>query len=236
MFMDGRNLGEEMSDKLTSVSGAQSGRPATLSKTNLTNARAHLKKVDQTMASLMTKVGKTEVRSEAELSVYHSLLRAIVYQMLSTKSAAAIYGRLVDSCSGDICPASVAAVGEQTLRNIGFSRAKVASAMDLTEKVQNGVIPGDVELRKLSDQALIDCLTDVRGIGSWTVEMLLIFNLRRVNVLPVTDLGVRKGHMLAYGLDDMLPARELLAAGEIWQPYRSLAAWYLWRATDSVDW
>ena len=209
---------------------------ATLTGSTLTKARSHLRKVDKTMASLMRRVGKTEIRSEANMTIYHSLVRAIVYQMLSTKSAAAIYGRLVDACDGDVCPASVASLGEQNLRDIGFSRAKVASATDLTAKMQNGDIPADADLWLLSDQALIDCLTSVKGIGVWTVEMLLFFNLQRVNVFPATDLGVRKGHMLAYGLDEMLSAKALLAEAERWQPYRSLATWYLWRATDSVDW
>lgn len=225
-----------MNDEQISADEACSGRPATLSKATLTKARAHLRKVDPTMASLMSKVGKTELRSEADMTVYHSLVRAIVYQMLSTKSAAAIYGRLVDSCHGDVCPASITSLGEQALRDIGFSRAKVASVTDLTQKMQSGDIPTDAELQKLSDQSLVECLTTVKGIGAWTVEMLMFFNLRRANVFPATDLGVRKGHMLAYGLDEMLSAKELLAESEIWKPYRSLAAWYLWRATDSVDW
>lgn len=210
--------------------------PVTLTGPALTKARTHLRSVDKTMASLMRRVGKTEIRSEANMTIYHSLVRAIVYQMLSTKSAAAIYGRLVDACDGDVCPASVASLGEQNLRDIGFSRAKVASVIDLTAKLQNGEIPADADLRLLPDQALIDCLTSVKGIGVWTVEMLMFFNLQRANVFPATDLGVRKGHMLAYGLDDMLSAKALLAEAERWQPYRSLAAWYLWRATDSVDW
>lgn len=225
-----------MSDAPVNADRLRSSRPATLSKATLTKARAHLRKVDPTMASLMIKVGKTELRSEADMTVYHSLVRAIVYQMLSTKSAAAIYGRLVESCDGDVSPATVAQLGEQALRDIGFSRAKVASVTDLTQKMQNGNIPPDACLRKLSDQSLIDCLTTVKGIGAWTVEMLMFFNLRRTDVFPATDLGVRKGHMLAYGLEEMLPAKLLLAESEVWKPYRSLAAWYLWRATDSVDW
>ncbi len=225
-----------MSEESISATEARSGRPVTLSKATLTKARAHLRKVDPTMASLMSKVGKTELRSEADMTIYHSLVRAIVYQMLSTKSAAAIYGRLVESCQGDVCPARIDSLGEQALRDIGFSRAKVASVTDLTQKMQSGDIPTDTQLQQMSDQSLVDCLTTVKGIGAWTVEMLMFFNLRRANVFPATDLGVRKGHMLAYGLDEMLPAKALLAESEIWKPYRSLAAWYLWRATDSVDW
>lgn len=225
-----------MSDSSVVVNRTRGGRYATLSKSTLTKARAHLRKVDPTMGSLMRAVGQTQIRSESDLTIYHSLVRAIVYQMLSTKSAAAIYGRLLECCEGDVCPDGVAKLGEQTLRDIGFSRAKVASVNDLTEKIVSGQIPADADLRRLPDQALIDSLTTVKGIGAWTVEMLLFFNLRRVDVFPATDLGVRKGHMLAYRLDEMLPPKDLLAAAELWKPYRSVAAWYLWRATDSVDW
>ena len=225
-----------MIDKLKSTERTRAGRQATLSIATLAKARAHLRNVDPAMATLMKKVGRTQIRSEADKTVYHSLVRAIIYQMLSTQSAAAIYGRLVEACEEDVCLTRVASLEDQTLRDIGFSRAKVASVIDLTQKMQGGDIPVDAKLQKLPDQALIDCLTTVRGIGAWTVEMLMIFNLRRVDVFPATDLGVRKGHMLAYGLDEMLPAKALLAASGIWKPYRSVATWYLWRATDSVDW
>lgn len=229
-------MNDELNSAASRRTASRQASHGTLTKSTLTRARKHLRTVDPTMASLITKVGKTEIRSEADMTVYHSLVRAIVYQMLSTQSAAAIYGRLVDACGGDVNPDTVEAVGEQSLRDIGFSRAKVASVVDLTEKVRNGEIPSDAELQLLPDQSLIDCLTAVKGIGAWTVEMLMFFNLRRVDVFPATDLGVRKGHMLAYGLDEMLPARALLQEAEVWKPYRSLAAWYLWRATDSVDW
>lgn len=203
---------------------------------SLTTAQRHLRKVDKRMASLMKKVGPTQVRSESESTVYQSLARAIVYQMLSTKSAAAIHGRLVDACEADVCPQSIQSLGENTLRDIGLSRAKVASILDLGDKIQSGDVPGDKALVAMTNQELIACLTQVKGIGVWSVEMLMIFNLGRSDVFPATDLGVRKGHMMAYGLDDMLSAKALLEASEIWKPYRTVAAWYLWRATDSVDW
>ncbi len=203
---------------------------------SLVAAQKHLRKVDKTMGSLMRKVGNTEIRNEAELSVYESLVRAIVYQMLSTRSAAAIHKRLLDSCEQQVSPTRITRLGEARLREIGFSRAKVASVLDLTEKVQNGSIPPDDELIHATDDELVRCLTAVKGIGVWSVEMLMVFNLGRADILPATDLGVRKGHMMAYSLDEMLSPAQLLAAGEVWRPYRSVAAWYLWRATDSVDW
>ncbi len=205
-------------------------------KYSLRTASVHLGNADDTMAQLINHIGSTRVRSEADLSVYQSLARAICYQMLSTRSAAAIYSRLLDVCGNRVTPETVEGVGERALRDIGFSRAKVVSIMDLTGRVQSGDIPDDVKLMKMSDDELVDCLTRVKGIGRWSVEMLMIFNLGRADVFPATDLGVRKGHMLAYGLDEMLPATELLRLSDIWKPYRTAAAWYLWRATDSVDW
>jgi len=154
------------------------------------------------MGELIRLVGPTRVRSEAGLSVFQSLVRAIAYQMISTKAAAAIHGRLLDQCEDDIQP-------ERLLK---------------------------LSLKKLSDKELVKCLTQVRGVGVWSVEMLMIFNLRRADVFPATDLGVRRGHMLAYQLEEMLAAKDLLANSNIWHPYRSVAAWYLWRANDCVDW
>lgn len=205
-------------------------------KYSLRTASVYLGNADPTMAQLINRIGRTEVRSEADLSVYQSLARAICFQMLSTRSAAAIYNRLLEVCGNQVTPESVDGVGEVVLRGIGFSRAKVISIMDLTEKVRCGDIPEDLKLMKMSDDELVDCLTRVKGIGRWSVEMLMIFNLGRADVFPATDLGVRKGHMLAYGLEELWSANELLGLSDIWKPYRTAAAWYLWRATDSVDW
>jgi len=186
------------------------------------------------MAELIRLVGPGDVRSESDLSIFQSLVRAIAYQMISTKAAAAIHGRLLETT--DVQPQHLLDLGSEKLREIGYSRAKVASLLDLAEKFASGVVPDDATLKQLSDNELVKCLTQVRGIGAWSVEMLMIFNLRRADVFPATDLGVRRGHMLAYRLDEMLSAKELLACAEIWHPYRSVAAWYLWRANDRVDW
>jgi 3-methyladenine DNA glycosylase/8-oxoguanine DNA glycosylase len=209
---------------------------STITKLSLKQGQAYLSDVDPQMARLIERVGPTRVRSERQRTVYQSLVRAIVYQMLSTQSANAIHERLLQACPGGVTPQSIMDLGEQPLRDIGFSRAKVASAMDLSEKMLNGSIPDDRKLGRLDDEALIKLLTTVRGIGRWSVEVLMIFNLQRADVLPSTDLGIRKGHALAYGLDELLPAKQLARAGEVWSPHRSVASWYLWRATDSVDW
>ncbi len=188
------------------------------------------------MARLIALVGPTVVRSEQELSVFQSLVRAIAYQMISTKAAAAIHGRLLDACADQIQPEKLLELGDKALRELGYSRAKVASLLDLSDKYVSGVVPADREIVSLSDKDLVKCLTQVRGIGAWSVEMLMIFNLRRPDVFPATDLGVRRGHMLSYELSDMLSAKDLLAESSLWEPHRSVAAWYLWRANDCVDW
>ncbi len=202
----------------------------------MSEAKKYLSGVDKTMGRLIALVGKTAVRSEQELSVFQSLVRAIAYQMISTKAAAAIHGRLVEHCDSDLQPDKLLQLGEEQIRQVGFSRAKSASILDLAEKFTNGTLPGDPALDAMSDAELTRCLTQVRGIGNWSVQMLMIFNLRRADVFPATDLGVRRGHMLAYDLDEMLSAKALLDLSTVWQPYRSVAAWYLWRANDCVDW
>jgi len=188
------------------------------------------------MQRLIRLVGKTEVRSEQSATVFQSLVRAIAYQMISTKAAAAIHKRLIEQCDSDLQPEKLLQLGELQLRETGFSRAKVASLLDLSEKCDSGVVPDDRTLDEMTDKELTKCLTQVRGIGEWSVQMLMIFNLRRADVFPATDLGVRRGHMLAYDLEEMLSARDLMAVSELWKPYRSVAAWYLWRANDCVDW
>lgn len=202
----------------------------------MSEAKKYLSQADPAMGRLMTLVGKTTVRSEQDLTIFQSLVRAIAYQMISTKAAAAIHGRLIECCHSDLQPEKLLELGENQIREVGFSRAKVASLLDLAEKFENGVLPDEATLDMMSDDDLSGCLTQVRGIGVWSVQMLMIFNLRRADVFPATDLGVRRGHMLAFGLDDMLSAKDLLVASSVWQPYRSAAAWYLWRSNDCVDW
>ena len=202
----------------------------------LPTAKKYLGDADKTMQRLIRLVGKTEVRSEQSATVFQSLVRAIAYQMISTKAAAAIHSRLIEQCDSDLQPEKLLQLGEVQLRETGFSRAKVASLLDLSEKCHSGEVPDDRTLDEMTDKELTKCLTQVRGIGEWSVQMLMIFNLRRADVFPATDLGVRRGHMLAYDLDEMLSAKDLKVASETWQPYRSVAAWYLWRANDCVDW
>src|SRR5699024_4867142 len=124
------------------------------------------------------------------------------------------------------------AVPDEELRAAGLSANKLAAMRDLARKSLDGTVPPLARVRRMDDAALIEHFTQVRGIGQWTVEMLLIFRLGRPDVLPIDDYGVRKGFMLAYGLPEMPRPKELLAHGERWRPWRTVASWYLWRATE----
>lgn len=162
---------------------------------------------------------------------FESLVRAITFQQLSGKAAGTIYGRFEGEVGGVPTPDAVLATPIETLRGAGLSAAKAASITDLAEKVVDGTVPLD-DVGRLGDEELIDRLVVVRGIGRWTAEMFLIFQLRRLDVWPIDDLGVRKGYGMAWGLPAMPKPKELAELGEPLRPYRSVAAWYCWRATE----
>lgn len=194
----------------------------------------HLCSADRKLARLIGRVGEFTMRPQPTVSPFDMLLRAIASQQLSTKAANTIYGRvaaLLPKAAGRR-PASLLALSDEALRACGLSRAKVAGAKDLAAKTIEGVVPSLARLRKLPDEAVIERLTAVRGIGTWSVEMLLIFRLGRPDVLPLGDLGVRKGYMLTFGRPAMPTPQALLDHGERWRPYRSVASWYLWRALE----
>ncbi len=166
-------------------------------------------------------------------SPFDALLRSIVYQQLSGKAAKTIHTRLL-ALFPDRRPSARALLemDDETLRTAGLSRPKIVAARDLALKVATRQVPSRQRLGSMSDEDIIEHLIRIRGIGQWTVEMLLIFHLDRPDVLPATDLGVRRGFMLCRQ-DQSMPAPEaLLAEGERWRPWRSVAAWYLWRACD----
>ena len=164
------------------------------------------------------------------------LLRSIVFQSVSTKAATTIHARVVDTIRGrrqaPLAPERVLKCSKDKLREAGLSWAKVEAMRDLARKTRDGIVPERDGLAGLSDREIIERIVQVRGIGQWTVEMLLIFSLGRPDVLPATDLGVRKGFARVYGLDEMPTPKALLAYGERWAPYRSVASWYLWRSTE----
>ncbi len=182
------------------------------------------------MAGLYERVGPCRLRAR-RVSSFEALARAIVYQQLSGRAAATIYGRLETVLDGTVTPEAVLSTPVDSLRTAGLSAAKAASVVDLATKVVEGTVPLD-DVARCSDEELIDRLVVVRGIGRWTAEMFLLFQLRRLDVWPVDDLGVRKGYAAAYGLG-ALPAPKVLAElGDPFRPFRSVAAWYCWRAAE----
>lgn len=195
-------------------------------------ALAHLVRQDDRMAELIDTAGAFAINVRPDRSVFEALFRSIIFQQLSDRAAATIYGRVHALLGADRPPTPdrVLARDDEALRGAGMSYAKIRAARDLAEKTKAGLLPPLDEIKSMSDEEVIDALTVVRGIGPWTVQMLLIFHLGRPDVLPLTDLGVRKGFMFTYETDE-LPTHEMLAAhGERWRPYRSVASWYLWRA------
>ena len=167
-------------------------------------------------------------------SPFETLLESIVYQQLTGKAAATILGRVKALYETDFPkPQQILDTADDTLRAAGLSRAKVASIKDLARKELDGVIPAIDHLHTMPDDEIVEKLTLVRGIGEWTVQMLLIFRLGRPDVMPTNDYGVRKGYALTFAKDDLPTAKELAKHAERWRPWRTLAAWYLWRALDA---
>jgi 3-methyladenine DNA glycosylase/8-oxoguanine DNA glycosylase len=184
---------------------------------------------------LIDQAGPFTLAPEPTASPFHALMRAIVYQQLSGKAAATILGRvlaLMPRGRGRPRPEDLLAIPDEPLRAAGLSRNKLLALRDLAARAADGTVPGLAALRRLGDEEIVARLTAVRGIGVWTVEMLLLFRLGRGDVLPVADLGVRKGYQLTYRTRELPTAKRLLATGESWRPYRSVASWYLWRAVD----
>jgi len=189
---------------------------------------------DPTLGKLIKRVGGFELELEPINSPFHALAESICYQQLTGKAAATIFGR-VRALFGSprfLSPHEVAAISEESLRSAGLSRSKLASIKDLAAKTIEGLVPTAKALHKMDDDEIIERLTTIRGIGKWTVEMMLIFKLGRLDVLPIHDYGVRKGFASTYGYADLPKPKELAQFGERWRPYRTVASWYLWRAVD----
>lgn len=194
----------------------------------------HLAKTDPVMRRLIREVGPFTLTPQSKRSPFESLARAIAYQQLHEKAAESILRRFVALFPAKRFPQpdDLLAMDEQAIRGAGFSQAKVMALRDLAAKTLDGTVPIGAVVRKLDDEAIIERLIAVRGVGRWTVEMLLIFQLGRPDVLPVDDFGLRNGFRIAYGKRSMPKPKDLLQYGERWKPYRSAAAWYLWRAAD----
>ena len=196
-------------------------------------AVAHLRKSCPSMKALVRRVGPCLLEIESGRTPFQSLVNAVAHQQLHGKAAQTILGRFRGLFGGRFPgPQALDKVTDEQLRAVGFSRAKTAAIRDIAEKTLSGVVPGSKAIATLPDEEIIARLTQVRGVGRWTVEMLLIFTLGRPDVWPVDDFGVRAGYKIAYGLDEMPKPKDLLDFGERFRPHRSIAAWYLWRATD----
>jgi DNA-3-methyladenine glycosylase II len=203
---------------------------------HLAEARAWLEKKDKKLARVIKDVGICRLEIDAMQSVYQALAQSIVYQQLTGKAAATIFGRVMTLAGKPaiLAPDDILAAGEEKLRSLGCSRAKALALLDLSLKTKMGEIPDLVAMESMSDDELISHISSVRGIGRWTVEMLMIFRLGRMDVMPATDYGIRKGFALTYKLIDLPAPKEILSHSEKWKPFRSVASWYLWRSLDPV--
>jgi DNA-3-methyladenine glycosylase II len=196
--------------------------------------RRRLSRVDPVLAGVIRAAGKFTHVPNAEHTPFHALARAIAHQQLNGTAAESIFGRFCGLYAGAALLEAglVLETPDDKLRAVGLSFAKIASIKDLARKTLDGTVPAYEILHTLADEEIIGRITQVRGIGRWTVEMLLMFRLGRPDILPVDDFGVRNGFRLAYGLGGMPTTRALAEYGARWAPFRSVAAWYLWRAVD----
>jgi len=209
-----------------------------------------LSAADPKLGELIRRAGPYTLRLKSAHSPFEALLEAIIYQQLNGRAAAAILGRVL-ALSGGLHPSPQALLDspDEPLRGAGLSRNKLLAVRDLAAKTLDGTVPTLQRIRRMPDEEIIARLTDVRGIGQWTVEMLLMFRLGRGDVLPVTDYGVRKGFHLTFQrrnaftgerfggtkpvtAEDLPKPEVMLRRGESWRPWRSIASWYLWRACD----
>ena len=231
--MPGHNAWPELlppaSGRLPDVSGPTA--PAPPRKRSPASAARELQGRDPALDALMAAAGPPRIRPPQE-SHFAALVRAIVYQQLAGAAAAAIHGRLVRAVEDEMVPERILVLPTESLRGVGLSAAKAASICDLAAKVLDGtVVLSPRGLARESDEEVIARLSTVRGIGRWTAEMFLLFQLRRLDVWPVGDLGVRRGFGLAWRIPMPAP-KELDKLGDPFRPYRSVVAWYCWRANE----
>lgn len=196
-------------------------------------AVGHLRAADPQLAHLIDRVGPFDLRPETAPSLFAALAQAIVYQQLSGKAAATIHGRLCALFPQALSAEQLLSASDEQLRSAGVSRPKVRSLRDLAQRTVAGELPSLAQVRHMTDDAIIERLTTVRGIGRWTAEMLLIFRLGRPDVLPLDDLGIRKGFAIAFATGDLPDRRYVEERGARWRPYRTVASWYLWRAAET---
>ena len=201
------------------------------------NARAvrHLKRVDPRLGTWIARVGPCPLAPVSGGTHFDYLSRCIVYQQLSGKAAGTIHGRYVQLFPADVHrPAHLLTLADEMLRGVGLSRGKMASLRDLARRTHEGALPLDA-IERLDDDAAIEALSSVRGIGRWTAQMFLMFRLGRPDLLADLDLGVQKGVQKVYGLRKLPKPERVQEIGKVWAPYRTVATWYMWRVLELDD-
>ncbi|MAD52403.1 MAG: DNA-3-methyladenine glycosylase [Candidatus Marinimicrobia bacterium] len=202
---------------------------------NVKKGLEHLSNVDKKMARVIYEFEEPTFRKET--NYFEALVRAIVYQQLSGKAASTIYDRFKELFNGEEFPPpkKVMEKSHEELRSVGFSNQKAMYVHNIAEAFENGSVSKNLD--QLDDEAIIENLTSIKGVGPWTAEMFLMFTLHRPDVFPVTDLGVRKGFQLFCGLDELPDPDSMIKTAEPWRPFRTLASWYLWRLVeDPFEW
>jgi DNA-3-methyladenine glycosylase II len=199
-----------------------------------TAALNHLSNVDPILRNLIDRVGPCRLRPERRRAPYQSLVRAVAHQQLNGKAARTILSRFIALCpeSAFPTPADVQQLPIERLTAVGFSRAKAGYIKAIAQGALDGTLPATRSIARWSDEDIVERLTQIRGVGRWTVEMYLMFTLGRPDVLPVHDFGIRNGFAIVYRKRVLPKPADLLRHGERWRPYRTTASWYLWRAVD----
>ena len=198
-------------------------------------AANHLRNCDPRLAEWIDKLGVIKMPARRSRDPYLALLETIAYQQLAGSAAKKIWERVIGLFGEDgPVPHRLIALSEQELRSAGLSRSKAVSMRDIATRSLSGEIPDAQGMKRMTDEQIFAALTQVRGVGPWTVEMLLMFTLRRPDIMPATDFGVRKGFQVLYRKREMPTPKEVLKKAEIWRPYRTAAALYLWRIADAA--
>jgi 3-methyladenine DNA glycosylase/8-oxoguanine DNA glycosylase len=195
----------------------------------------HLRTADPALGEIISRVGSFAMELKSSRSLFGALAEAIVYQQLSNKAAATIYGRveaLFPRAKGGFAPRHILKASDDSLRGCGLSRAKVLAVQDLARRVHAGELPTLEECEALADDQLVERLVTVRGIGRWSAEMFLMFRLGRPDVLPLDDYSLRKAYAKAFHKRGLPTPQALAKHGEKWRPFRTVASWYLWRTLE----
>jgi len=196
-------------------------------------ARRSLMRRDPILAPVIKKHRKRSPLDAPTLDPFPALVRTITAQQISTKAAATIHGRLISHMERGVTPDALLALTEDQFRQAGLSRQKIGYLRDLASKVKSGELPVG-SLHELDDEAVIEAIVKVKGLGRWSAEMFLMFRLRRPDVLPVDDLGIVTAIQRLYGLRKKPKAARIIKIGEAWRPYRTVACWYLWRSLENT--